>query len=314
MRWSDVMAKILEFIRRRAVPAAGEAANLTDFLRGFSIEVMPRTAATIDDFRAILPQGTRVYVAHIDGTETSEMVATCRRLVDEGFSVMPHVPARGLASRAELEARLKAYADVGVSEALAIAGGLAVPRGPFADTMSMLETGLFDRSGFTRLHVAGHPEGNRDIDPAGGVAEVTAALRRKNAFQTRTDARMAIVTQFAFEPEPVIAWAERLREEEITLPIFVGVAGPAKLQTMIRFAMACGVGPSLRVLQRRATDLANLILPFEPTGVLAALARHKADHPDSLVEAAHFFPLGGISATTAYTAGAAAATSSRARA
>ncbi len=82
---------------------------------------------------------------------------------------------------------------------------------------------------------------------------------------------------------------------------------------MIKFAMACGVGPSLRVLQRRASDLTNLILPFEPTEILAALARHKAAHPDFAVEAVHFFPLGGIAATTDY-AGAATAAPARARA
>ena len=65
---------------------------------------MPRTAAKVDDFRAILPAGTRVYLAHIDGTDFAEMLATARRLVDEGFAVMPHFPARGIADRAELAA------------------------------------------------------------------------------------------------------------------------------------------------------------------------------------------------------------------
>ena len=84
---------------------------------------------------------------------------------------------------------------------------------------------------------------------------------------------MAITTQFCFDAEPVIAWANRLRASGITLPVHIGVAGPAKLQTMLKFAMACGVGPSLRVLQRRAADLSKLMLPFEPTEMLAALAR-----------------------------------------
>jgi methylenetetrahydrofolate reductase (NADPH) len=140
-----------------------------------------------------------------------------------------------------------------------------------------------------------------------------AALRWKSDFAKETNAAMAIATQFAFEAEPIIAWTDRLRANGITLPVHVGVAGPAKLQTMIKFAMACGVGASLRVLQRRAADLTNLILPFEPTEVLAALARHKAAHPEFQVEAAHFFPLGGIQATTDFT-GAATAAPARARA
>jgi methylenetetrahydrofolate reductase (NADPH) len=303
MRWSETMASILNFARKAAPAEPGLAA----FLRGFSVEVMPRTAAKIPDFRAILPQGTRVYVAHIDGTETADMVATCGRLIDEGLTPMPHIPARGVESRDELDRRLGRYAAVGVREALAIAGGIDRARGPFPDTLSMLRTGLFDVHGFNRIHVAGHPEGNRDIDPAGGEAEVMAALRAKAAFARETDAAMAIATQFAFEAEPIVAWADRLRAEGIALPVHVGVAGPAKLQTMIKFAMACGVGSSLRVLQRRAADLSNLILPFEPTELLASLARHKAAHPAFQLEAVHFFPLGGIAATADYLSAALAA-------
>ncbi len=307
------MASILTFARKAPAPAPAEQAGVAAFLDGFSIEVMPRTAARIADFRALLPAGTRVYVAHIDGTETTDMVATVRRLTDEGFAAMPHLPARGIESRAELDRRLGLYADAGAREALAIAGGLDRPRGPFPDTMAMLETGAFDARGFTRIHVAGHPEGNRDIDPAGGEETVMAALRAKSDFARKTDAAMAIATQFAFEAEPIVAWTDRLRANGIALPVHVGIAGPAKLQTMIRFAMTCGVGASLRVLQRRAADLANLILPFEPSEILTALARHKAAHPDFAVEAAHFFPLGGIGATTDFT-GAMTAAPARARA
>ncbi len=50
---------------------------------------------------------------------------------------------------------------------------------------------------------------------------------------------------------------------------------------MIKFAMACGVGASLRVLQRRAADVTKLVLPFTPDDVLTELAAHKAAHPSS---------------------------------
>lgn len=300
------MAKILSFVRKTAVPAPGDAAALARLMHDFSIEVMPRTAERIKDFRAILPAGTRVYVAHIDGTDFADVLATARRLATEGFAVVPHFPARGIAGHGELEARVAACAEVGVRRALVLAGGIDHPRGPFTDSMQLLQTGLFDRYGFTDLHVAGHPEGNRDIDPAGGEAGVMAALERKDAFQAETDAAMAIVTQFAFEAAPIIAWAGRLRDRGITLPVHIGVAGPAKLQTMLKYAMVCGVGPSLRVLQRRAADLANLMLPFTPTEVLTELARHKAAHPDLAVARVHLFPLGGIGATADFAAGAGA--------
>ena len=84
------------------------------------------------------------------------------------------------------------------------------------------------------------------------------------------------------------------------MPIHIGVAGPAKLQTMIKFAMACGVGPSLRVLQRRAADVAKLLLPFTPEEILTDLAAHKAANPDFNIEQVHFFPLGGIKKTAEF--------------
>ena len=290
---------IFRFPRKEAV-AGGASAELAGFLQGFSIEVMPRTAEKIDDFRALLPGGTRVYIAHIDGTPISDMVATAKRLRAEGFEPMPHFPARIIKDRATLGdwvARYKGEADV--KQALLLAGGVARPKGDFHSSMQLMESGAFD--GFERLHVAGHPEGNRDIDPDGGDRAVMEALRWKQAFNERSDAQMALATQFSFDARPVIAWVDRLGREGITLPVHIGVAGPAKLQTLIKFAIACGVGPSLKVLQKRAMDVSKMLMPFEPDGFLSALAAHKAANPAFGIEAVHFFPLGGIKPTADWT-------------
>ncbi|RMD48441.1 MAG: methylenetetrahydrofolate reductase [Alphaproteobacteria bacterium] len=281
---------------RSTAPAAGPAADMSAFLRGWSIEVMPRTAAKVEDFRALLPAGTRVYVAHIQGTPIDDMVATVRRIAAEGYEVMPHFPARIIPDRATLAEWIGRYREAGARGALVLAGGVSEPVGEFADSMQLLETGLFEEAGFERIHVAGHPEGNRDIDPEGGDARVMAALRWKQDYAARSRARMAIVTQFAFEAGPITAWADRLAAEGITLPIHVGIAGPAKLQTLIKYAIACGVGPSLRVLQRRARDVTRLVKPFEPDELVADLAAHRAAHPGCLIEQVHIFPLGGIRA------------------
>jgi methylenetetrahydrofolate reductase (NADPH) len=281
--------------RREAAPApsALASAEMEAFLKGFSIEVMPRTAEKVESFRALLPEGTRVYIAHIDGTPIEDMVATAKRLNAEGYPAMPHFPARIIKDRATLAdwvARYKGEADV--KQGLLLAGGVAQPVGDFQTSMQLLESGAFD--GFERLHVAGHPEGNKDIDPDGSDRMVMEAARWKSAFAERTDAKMAMATQFCFEADPVIAWVDRLAAEGIKLPVHIGVAGPAKLQTLIKFAIACGVGPSLRVLQKRAMDVTKLLLPYEPTEFVAALAAHKAANPDFGIEAVHFFPLGGI--------------------
>jgi methylenetetrahydrofolate reductase (NADPH) len=265
------------------------------FLKGYSIEVMPRTAAKIENFRDLLPTGTRVYVAHIEGTPIDEMVETAKRITDEGFDVMPHFPARIIKDAAMLENWITRYAnEAGVNQALLLAGGVDNPHGDFHSSMQLLETGLFDKAGFSNLHVAGHPEGNKDIDADGSTKNVEDALRWKQSFNERTDARMALATQFCFEAGPVIEWADGLKDAGIDLPVHIGIAGPAKLQTMIKFALACGVGASVRVLQRRAKDVTKLLMPFEPTQVLTELAAHKAANPDFNIEQVHFFPLGGI--------------------
>jgi methylenetetrahydrofolate reductase (NADPH) len=277
--------------RRDAAPASS-ASELEAFLQGYSIEVMPRTAEKVEDFRAILPKGTRVYVAHIEGTPIEDMVATAKRIAGEGFDVMPHFPARIIKDKATLADWIARYqGEANVRQALLLAGGVTTPHGDYHSSMQLLESGLF--GGFDRLHVAGHPEGNKDIDKDGD-AVIMQALAWKQAFANTSDAKFAIATQFCFEADPVIAWANKLAEAGISMPIHIGIAGPAKLQTLIKFAIACGVGPSLRVLQKRAMDVTKLLLPYEPTEVAGALAAHKAATPGFNIEQVHFFPLGGI--------------------
>ena len=280
--------------RRDTAPSGGAGnALLEAFLKGWSIEVMPRTAEKVEDFRAILPKGTRVYIAHIDGTPIEDMVATARRINAQGFDVMPHFPARIIKDKTTLKDWVARYqGEANVRQALLLAGGLAQPVGDYHSSMQLIESGAFD--GFERLNVAGHPEGNRDIDPDGSDRAVMEAARWKSAFAERTDARMAMTTQFCFDAGPVIAWVNRLKAEGVNLPVHIGVAGPAKLQTLIKFAISCGVGPSLKVLQKRAMDVTKLLLPYEPTDFLTELAAHKAAHPDFGIEQVHFFPLGGI--------------------
>ncbi len=284
---------LLNFRRKETLAPAGTPAEVEAFLKGYSIEVMPRTAEKVESFRDLLPAGTRVYIAHIDGTPIEDMVATAKRLHAEGFPVMPHFPARIIKDKATLGdwiARYQGEADV--KQGLILAGGVADPVGEFYSSMQLLDTGLF--GGFERLHVAGHPEGNRDIDPDGSDTMVMEAARWKQAFANRTDAKMAMATQFCFEAKPVIDWVNRLNAEGVKLPVHIGVAGPAKLQTLIKFAIACGVGPSLKVLQKRAMDVTKLLLPYEPTEFVSELAAHKAANPDFGIESVHFFPLGGI--------------------
>ena len=269
--------------------------HLKDFLVDFSIEVMPRTASKIESFNEILPQNTRVYIAHIEGVPIEEMVETAKRLSSEGFNVMPHFPARIIKDKDTLENWIQRYQDeAGIEQALLLAGGVSRPHGSFESSMQLVETELFEKYNFKHLHFAGHPEGNKDIDHDNSTKNVDSALSWKQKFKERTDINLALTTQFCFEASPVIEWVDSLVKNGIDIPVHIGVAGPAKLQTLIKFSIACGVGPSLRVLQKRAKDVKKLLLPFEPNDFLETLAEHKKANPNFNITNVHFFPLGGI--------------------
>ena len=269
--------------------------HLKEFLTDFSIEVMPRTAAKIESFKEILPKNTRVYIAHIEGIPIEEMVQTAKRISSEGFNVMPHFPARIIKDKSTLEEWINMYqGEAGINQALLLAGGVDKPHGTFESSMQLVETELFERYNFKNLHFAGHPEGNKDIDKDGSNKNVDEALLWKQKFNERSDIDIAITTQFCFEAEPVIEWANSLTNNGINIPIHIGVAGPAKLQTLIKFSIACGVGPSLKVLQKRAKDVKKLLLPFDPNDFLETLAKHKKENPKFNISNIHFFPLGGI--------------------
>ena len=269
-----------------------------NFLNGYSIEVTPNAAAKIENFAEVLPVNTRIYIAHIEGTPFDEMLTTAKKITNEGFIPMPHFPARILEDKDMLENWLSQYSgEANVQEALLIAGGSKEPAGMYDSSIQIIETELFDKYSFKRLHVAGHPEGNKDIDKDSTHTNVNKALSWKNEYAKRTDAQIAIATQFCFDSGAIIQWANSLIDMNIDLPVHIGIAGPAKLQTLIRYSIECGVGASMKVLQKRAKDITKLLLPYEPTSVISELAEYKSQNPDFNIEQVHFFPLGGTKTT-----------------
>jgi len=280
----------------QAPPAAAGAsadarARVVAFMRGFSAETTPGGDAKIDDYRAHLPGGTTVAITHLPGADYRDSARVAARLRREGFEPAPHIAARSLGGERELNDFLARLAgEAGARQAVALAGAVVAPLGPYDSSLALLETGLFDKHGITRIGVAGHPEGNPDI----GDAMLAEALRLKNDFAARTDAKLHLVTQFAFEAAPMLAWARAINQAGNALPIHAGIPGPATLKTLIHYARACGVGASMRFLTRQARHVAKLLALNTPDKLLLDLA---AAGPDSGIVRAHFYPLGGMRCT-----------------
>lgn len=269
-------------MRARALPA--------------SLELTPGQIKSASPELAALPAGTRVYITDL-GKGYDATIAAARRLSQIGLCPVPHIAARRIASRSALDTLLAALTgDAQVHEALIIAGGVASPVGPFAATMDLLETGLFDVHGFSHLGVAGHPEGSPDIPEA----ELARALTLKQAFSQASDAKIRLVTQFGFDVDRLTGWVQALSEAGIDLPVHAGVAGPATVATLLKYAGLCGVGSSLGFLRRRAGALAALATSYSPDSFVEPLERWHAANTDSTLAQIHIFPFGGVDKAIAW--------------
>lgn len=264
---------------------------VADLFRGISIETAPGIAAKTASYGAHLPAGTPVYITMLPGADLGEIVATAARLRGEGLVPVPHIAARSLASRAQLDDYLRRLAgEAAVDQVLVIGGGVSTPAGPFDRTMQVLETGLLQHHGVKTIGVAGHPEGSKDI-PA---EEVARAVAEKNAYARAAGTAMYIATQFCFDAEVIIAWDRDLRRAGNELPIHLGLAGPAKLKSLIHYAAMCGVGPSIRFLTRQAMNIARLASVSVPDRLLTDLADYRMKDAGCGIAQLHLFAFGGL--------------------
>jgi len=262
--------------------------------RNWSIEVTPPGAGKIESFAEVLAAGTTVNVTFLPGTDPRDTVDVAVRLREEGMNPVPHIAARSLQSRAQLDALVKDMVSrAKVDEVLVIGGGVDNPVGDFADSMQVLATGILQENGIRRIGVSGHPEGSPDISPA----QLAEALAWKNDFARKEGLSLYIETQFCFEAAPVIAWENAIREAGNALPIRIGIPGPATIKTLLRFAQISGIGPSMRMITKQARNVTKLLTVQSPHLLIAGLAEAMASDPASCIEHFHYYPFGGFART-----------------
>ena len=158
----------------------------------------------------------------------------------------------------------------------------------------MLETGLFQANGVTRIGMAGHPEGNPDIAKAKGAAALVDALKLKQAYIAEHNLKGYIATQFLFEAGPVAYWAADLNAAGVKLPIHVGVPGPATIKTLVKYAAMCGVGNSARFIRKQALNITKLLTVSTPDDFVEKLATLHVERPELGIAAPHLYPFGGF--------------------
>ena len=279
-----------------------EKQALIDLMGKTTLEVTPGGAAKVSDFSQILRAGCTVYVTFLQGSDFGDTMATVRRLKSEGYNPVPHFAARSIPSAQMLEESLAALQSEGITEGLLIGGGVDKPVGEFNAAIDVLRTGLFEKYGFTKLGLVGHPEGSPDISDA----DCALAIQQKNDYAKESAMSLYLATQFVFEAAPVLAWEKKIREQGNMLPVYVGIPGIATIKTLMRHAQHCGVGPSMRFLTRNPLDMIKLGLKdsvlgkfvnapsSEPSELLRDLIEGINADPDCLIQQCHLYPLGGL--------------------
>jgi methylenetetrahydrofolate reductase (NADPH) len=198
--------------------------RIAEFAARASIEITANDRELATSLVGRLPAGSTLYVAHTPNARLADVAETACIVERAGFRGCPHVVARRIASRAELESALARLREGGVTRVLLVAGDQTPPAGEFSSTLEILDSGALAAAGIQSIGVAGHPEGNPNIP----VAALWDALARKQAYGQQTGASIHVVSQFGFDPAALVAWDRELTSHGIGLPVHVGVAGPLR--------------------------------------------------------------------------------------
>jgi methylenetetrahydrofolate reductase (NADPH) len=268
--------------------------TLASLLGSWSVEVTTRDKDSLAFAEASLPRGAPVFVASLIKDPADHLVAAALRLRRAGLEPVPHIVARNIADRPALEDLVARLAgEAGVRRALVLGGDRDKPAGDFDSSQQLVETGVFARRNFQQLLFACYPEGHRRISDAALDSARTAKIE---AGRTQ-GMEISLVSQFCFDAAPITAFAERIRKQGETAPLFVGVAGPTEHARLVKYALICGVGPSLRALMERQGLAKNMLAGETPERVLAEIAAAMSVNPSLGVAGVHFFTFGSLAAT-----------------
>jgi len=270
------------------------AATIAELVSGGSVEMSAHNLADAGALGDLLPAGTKVYVNHLPRHTLADTLAALEAVHRAGLEPVPHVAARRVASRKDLEAfAQRAVRDAGVRKVLLIGGDDAKPAGPYADSVALLASGVLAACGVREIGIAGYPEGHARI----GHAALEQAIKEKLALAAQQGLGAYVVTQFSFAPARVIEYCSELARLAPAVPVYVGMAGPADATTLLRYAQRCGVSASLRALRAQGMGLVRLVTHTDPAEQLTAVAHYCLGRRTCNVVGAHFFSFGGSART-----------------
>lgn len=275
---------------------SAEAVAIAALARDASVEMTWHNASDVEACRGFLRAGTRIYVSFIPGQSWRDTISACSAVRAAGLEPVPHVPAREIADAAALDDLVtQLVSRAKVRRLLIIGGDRAKPAGPFAQSLDVMRSGVLERHGIREVSVAAHPEGHPRI----ADAELRRAEREKVECAARAGFDLVFLTQFFFEAEPFLRWAGEIRAQGVHARIVAGLAGPARLSTLFKYAIRCGAGASIRALGTRPASFAGLVGERGPERVARAIA-HANVAQEITPFGMHLYSFGGLARTCAW--------------
>lgn len=267
--------------------------NHASLLEGFSLEMTGKDIPRLEEAGAAIPPGTRINVTFLGNEDLHLRREAARAVKRLGFVPVPHIAARRLRSRAELAEFLAALRADGTADHVFVVGGdPALPHGPFQDSLAVIRSGLLEEYGVRHVGVSGYPEGHPGI----GESVLWSALEAKYAALAGKELAAGVITQFGFDPGPVLDWLAHVRKRGIDAPVRIGVPGPAGVRRLMGYAARFGVGTSAGIAKKYGFSLTNLMGTAGPARFIRELADGYDPRRHGLVKL-HFYTFGGLGPT-----------------
>ncbi|WP_343999108.1 methylenetetrahydrofolate reductase [Microbacterium paludicola] len=242
----------------------------------------------------VIPPGTRVNVTFLGNEDLEMRVAAAKAVVDAGFIPVPHISARRLSSQAQLEEFLDRLQQVGATEhVFAVGGDPATPEGPYDSAYDVIRSGVLQSYGVREVSISGYPEGHPDI----ATEVLWEHLEKKTASLRDQGLGAVILTQFAFDTDPVTTWIGDVRDRGIDATIRIGTPGPAGIKRLLSFARRFGVGANAMIVKKYGFSLTNLLGTAGPDTFVTELGDLLAADPRAGDVKLHMYAFGGLRAT-----------------
>lgn len=271
---------------------------MVSVLDDFSMEMTGKDVARLEAAAAVIPPGTRIHITFLENEDLGMRVdaaAAVRRL---GFTPVPHISARRIKSRAELEEFLSALRAADASEyVFAVGGDQAVPLGPYEDSLALIESGVFWQYGVRHISIGGYPDGHPGIPSD----VLWSALETKSAALAKLQLPGFVLTQVEFDVDRVLSWLAEVRQHGVELPVRVGVPGPTSVKGLLGFASRLGVSTSAAIARKYGFSVTNLLGKAGPETFIRGLEEglDPAKHGEVLL---HFYTFGGFKSTAEWIA------------